>query len=203
MTNSPTEGLGFERLLLFSDAVFAIAITLLVIELKLPPLAHGSSERDLGLALLSILPQLIGFVISFFLIGQTWIEHHRIGRLLTGFDLGMLWWNLLLLFFVALMPFATAVLSEHITSRIAGAVYATSFAGLGLAKAGLWRRAVHNGHVRADRLVVRGVNRRVWATPLTAGVVAVAALVGVPFAFVGFMLIPMVAFFLQRVPGAA
>jgi uncharacterized membrane protein len=198
MTDPQKEGLGLERLLLFSDAVFAIAITLLVIEIRVPSPAPGSSEKELGLGLLALLPQFIGFLISFFLIGQTWIEHHRIGRLLTGFDLGTLWWNLLMLFFVAFMPFATAVLSEHIASRIAGTLYAVSFAGLGLAKAGLWRHAVHRNHVRADRLVVRSVSRRIWASPLTAGAVAVAALLGVPMAFVGFMFIPLVAFLLQR-----
>jgi uncharacterized membrane protein len=146
----------------------------------------------------SLIPLLIGFTISFFLIGQTWVEHHRIGRLLTNFDLGSLWWNLLLLFFVAFMPSATAVLSEHIASRTAAVVYAVSFAGLGLAKAGFWRHSVRKGHVRADRGVVRSLNRRVWATPLTAGLVAVAALLDVPFAFVGFAFIPLVAVLLQR-----
>ena len=198
MTDAQTDRLGLDRMLLFSDAVFAIAITLLVIEVKVPSLGHGASERDLGVTLLSLLPQLIGFVISFFLIGQTWIEHHRIGRLLAGFDLGALWWNLLLLFFVAFMPFATAALSEHIASRIAGAMYAVSFAGLGLAKAGLWRHLVRNGHVRGDALVVDGVNRRIWAVPITAGAVAVGAITGVPFAFVGFALIPLVALALER-----
>src|SRR5262245_59528459 len=97
------EGLAFERLLFFSDAVFAIAITLLVIEIRVPEHA-GASDGELARALLSRLPQIIGFLISFFLIGQTWIEHHRMCRLLAGYDLGLVWRNLCLLLFVAFMP---------------------------------------------------------------------------------------------------
>jgi uncharacterized membrane protein len=196
---SPDQHLAFERLLFFSDAVFAIAITLLVIEIKVPPFSQGSGDRELGLALLALAPQVIGFLISFFLIGQTWIEHHRIGRLLVGFDLGLLWWNLFLLFFVAFMPFATAVLSEHIGSGLAVTVYALSFAGLGLAKAGLWRHAVRRGQVTTGTSEVSHVTRRVWATPITAIAVAAAALFGVPFAFVGFMVIPLVAQLLDHI----
>jgi len=200
MNDRETRSPGLERLLLFSDGVFAIAITLLVIEIRVPAAGPDPGEAALGAALLALLPQLIGFVVSFFLIGQTWIEHHRIGRHLAAVDVGTLWWNLLLLFFVAFMPFSTALLSEHIASRIAVTVYALSFAGLGLAKAGLWRHAVRGGQVKAERPVVRGISRRVWATPLTAVLVAAAAIAGVPFAFVGFALIPPIAALLRRLP---
>src|SRR5262245_56638261 len=93
------ERLAFERPLFFSDAVFAIAITLLVIEIRVPEPHAGASDDDLARALLSRLPHIVGFLISFFLIGQTWIEHHRMCRLLAGYDLGLVWRNLWLLLF--------------------------------------------------------------------------------------------------------
>jgi len=199
-------GLALERLLFFSDAVFAIAITLLVIEIKQPPLPHGAGDREVAVALSRLIPLFVGFVISFALIGQTWIEHHKMGRLLQSFDLGLLWKNLFLLFFVAFLPFATALFSEHFATRVATFVYAATFTGLGIAKMAFWSHAVKRGHVQ-DPLsaAVRGVSRRVWATPLTAGSVAVAALAGVPFATFGFMAIPLVARLLDRpaVPSTA
>jgi uncharacterized membrane protein len=194
---SPSEHLAFERLLFFSDAVFAIAITLLVIEIKVPELPHGSSDRELGFALLRLIPRIVGFVVSFFLIGQTWVEHHRIGRQLRHFDLGLLWKNLLLLFFVAFMPFSTGVLSEFFHSPVAVCLYATTFAGMGLAKASFWRHAVARQLVPASEETSR-IGHRIWSTPITAAGVAIAAGLGVPNAIMGLLLLPLIAWLLDR-----
>jgi uncharacterized membrane protein len=190
--------LALERLLFFSDAVFAIAITLLVIEIKVPALPHDAGDRDLGMALLQLTPRVIGFVISFFLVGQVWIEHHRMGRLLKSIDTGLLWRNLALLFFVAFMPFATGVLSEFFRSPIAVAFYGVTFAGLGFTKARWWQYAVKRNLVNRSASEVTHISRRVWATPLTAGAVAIAGGLGLPFAVVGFSAIPFVARLMDR-----
>ncbi len=179
--------------------MFAIAITLLVIEIKLPPLPHDAGDAAVAVALSRLIPLFVGFVISFFLIGQTWVEHHKMGRELRSLDLGLLWKNLFLLFFVAFLPFATALLSEQFGSRVAVVVYASTFAGLGLAKAVYWRHAVKRGHVRErSSASVRSISRRVWATPLAAGAVAIAAAAGLPFAPAGFVAIPVLARLLDR-----
>jgi uncharacterized membrane protein len=190
--------LALERVLFFSDAVFAIAITLLVIEIKVPVLDHGAGDGPLGNALGRMIPLFVGFVISFFLIGQTWVEHHMIGRLLRGFDRGLLWRNLGLLLFVAAMPFASALMSEYFGSRLATTFYALVFAGLGLAKAGLWRHAARRGLVDLDSPDAVRIGARVWATPITATGVAAAAMAGLPWPVMGFMLIPVVAQLLDR-----
>jgi uncharacterized membrane protein len=200
---SHAETLALERLLFFSDAVFAIAITLLVIEIKLPPLPHTPGEAELGRALVSLAPLFTGFVISFLLIAQTWVEHHKMGRQLRAYDVGLLWRNAFLLLFVAFLPFATAVMSEHPRLRVAVSLYAFTFGGLGLAKLGFWRHAVRRGLVERDSLEARSISRRVWATPLTAAGVGVAALAGVPHAYAGFALIPVVASGLDRPRPAA
>jgi uncharacterized membrane protein len=131
-------------MLFFSDAVFAIAITLLAIEIKIPTIQHYGSESELAIALLQSISKITGFLVSFMLIGQTWIEHHRICGYLINFDSGLLWNNLILLLFIAFMPFVTDLLSEYYWSRVAICLYALSFAGLGLAKVFLWRHAVKN-----------------------------------------------------------
>jgi uncharacterized membrane protein len=193
------EHLAFERMLFFSDAVFAISITLLVLEIKVPGIQQEFSELQLGYSLLRMAPKFIGFLVSFFLIGQTWIEHHRMCSFLGEYNFGLLWRNLWLLLFVVFLPFTTALLSEYYFSRVAICVYACSFAGLGFAKASFWHYAVKKYLLAkdADAQTVR-ISRRVWATPLTSFAVVIAAVVGIPYAYCGFALIPLVALFLDR-----
>ena len=192
--------LAFERMLFFSDAIFAIAITLLVIEIRLPVIQGQFTESALGYALLGILPKITGFLISFLLIGQTWIEHHRLCTFIGNYDPGLLWKNLLLLLFVAFLPFATTLVSEYYFSRVAISMYAFSFAGLGLAKTFFWRHAV-KAHLLtgdADPMQVKSIGRRVWATPITSIAVIIATACGIPYAYVGFGAIPLVASILGR-----
>ncbi len=193
MSESAKSKMGLDRMLFFSDAVFAIAITLLALDMKVPIESIGGGEQQLQKALLGLIPTAIGFVVSFLLIGQTWIEHHRIGELLCGIDRGLLWWDLLLLMFVASIPFATSLVSSHYASITAVCLYATGFGLLGIFKAGYWRHAVRHGLVRATGNETREIGRRVWAAPLVSTVVIVLALLGVPYSYVAFGSIPLIA----------
>ncbi len=198
--NKTREHLAFERMVFFSDAVFAIAITLLVIEIKIPVIDRNGSDSTLAIALLQILPKITGFFVSFLLIGQTWIEHHRICSFMEGFDQGLLWRNLWLLLFVAFLPFATAVFSEYYYLRVAVYLYAMTFAAVGLAKALFWRYAVRRKLLAhdVDGRRIQRISRRTWATPSTCLIVTIAAGLGIPFSYFGFMLIPLVALGLDR-----
>jgi uncharacterized membrane protein len=194
------ERLAFERMLFFSDAVFAISITLLILEIKVPAIQQDFSELQLWYALLQLTPKIVGFLISFFLIGQTWIEHHRMCSFLELYNSGMLWRNLLLLLFVVFLPFATALMSDYYFSRVAICIYAVSFAGLGFAKAAFWRHAMNN-HLLAKNIDTKQsarISRRIWATPITSLVVVIAAAAGIPYAYCGFSFIPLVALLLDR-----
>ncbi len=113
-----------ERLMFFSDAIFAIAITLLVIEIRVPHLTGRITETDLANALLELIPQYIGFVVSFFVIGRFWIGHHRTFGWLARADDALIWRNLLFLMTIAFMPFPTAVLSSYAGSRVGVGLYA-------------------------------------------------------------------------------
>ena len=103
-----------ERMILFSDAVFAIAITLLVIEIKIPEL-HGEHITDKALLaeLKHLIPKFLGFIISFMLIGIYWTVHHRMFGYVTSYTPKLLRLNLLFLFFIALMPFSTGFYGEY------------------------------------------------------------------------------------------
>jgi Endosomal/lysosomal potassium channel TMEM175 len=102
------EGLG--RLLALADGVFAIALTLLVIEITLP---EGTSDARLGAALVALGPRYFAYVLSFAVIARFWIAHHHVFRYLRGYDDTLLWLNFLPLMLVAFLPFPTSVLGAH------------------------------------------------------------------------------------------
>ncbi|HEY1878495.1 MAG TPA: TMEM175 family protein [Caulobacteraceae bacterium] len=116
---------GFQRLLFFSDAVFAIAITLLILDVRLPP---GATALDLREAW----PQIMGFVISFYVIGRFWLAHHSLFEGVGGYDNRVLRSNLLFLAAVVFLPFPTMVLAELKASAATVAFYGLSLAVVGL-----------------------------------------------------------------------
>ncbi len=105
-----------ERMLLFSDAVFAIAITLLVLEIKIPAkeeLKTGVSDKALLQELGKLILKFIGFLVSFMMVGLYWTVHHRMFGFVTSYSRKLLVLNLVFLFFVALMPFSSGFYMEY------------------------------------------------------------------------------------------
>lgn len=106
-----------ERILLFSDAVFAIAITLMVIEIK-PPHLHPNDTLQHDLQLLAEkIPVFVSTIVSFILVGISWVRHHDIMRYLHTYNHKFIWLNIALLFSIALIPFAAAFVFENITTN--------------------------------------------------------------------------------------
>jgi uncharacterized membrane protein len=97
------------RLASFSDGVFAIVITLLVLELRLPDVSYG----DLRHSLVALLPSIAAYVLSFLLVGMYWVFHHYAFTLIDGVDGVMLWLNILFLLFISFMPFPTMMLGRY------------------------------------------------------------------------------------------
>lgn len=128
-----------QRIELFTDAVFAILITLLILEVKLPFSVESSSSSVLkGLA--EILPHLFSFAFSFFALAVFWVNHHHFFHSITKTDWVLLWHNMHLLFWLTLVPFTTGMLGEHPGVALAVAVYA---ANLGLAATAFALMAQH------------------------------------------------------------
>src|SRR5215212_2820823 len=130
-----------ERLILFSDAVFAIAITLLAIEIKVPELdRHTATDAQLSENLDEMVPKFIGFFISFFIIGLYWTIHHRMFGFVVNYTRKMLWLNLIFLLAVVLMPFSTAFYSVYILRflKIPVIIYVINIVFLGLMNFFLW-----------------------------------------------------------------
>ena len=131
-----------ERLILFSDAVFAIAITLLIIDIKIPELPRDqATDSHLLFMLKELIPKFIGFVISFFLIGQYWRVHHRLFGYVINFNERVIWLNLLFLFAIVLMPFSTAFYSEYAGAPVITPIifYTGNIAMLGIVNLIMWQ----------------------------------------------------------------
>jgi uncharacterized membrane protein len=112
-----------ERMIFFSDAVFAIAITLLVIDLHPPELPRGASDAAHLHALARLMPNFVSFGVSFAVIGMFWMGHHRAFGLAGRYSPRMLGWNLGLLATIVFMPFAAAYLSSNIFQRVPAILY--------------------------------------------------------------------------------
>src|SRR5258707_188668 len=100
--------LGLERLIFFSDAVIAIAITLLVLDLRLPEASGESLAAQLG----DLSSSFLSFFMSFAVIGLFWEAHHRLFGFIERYDRTLLWLNLAFLFLIASLPFPTSVLAN-------------------------------------------------------------------------------------------
>ncbi|HXP00481.1 MAG TPA: TMEM175 family protein [Luteibacter sp.] len=138
-----------ERLTFFSDAVFAIAITLLVIEIHVPHPSANTDEAWLQ-ALIDLTPHFFGFILSFIVIGALWAAHHRVFGLLRHYDPSIVWPNLFLLMAVAFMPFSSALMSTHSTERIPEVFYAATLLIAGLLQYRLIRKALRAPFLRED-----------------------------------------------------
>lgn len=146
-----------ERMILFSDAVFAIAITLLVIEIKIPEIHENVSDRKLLQSLGHLIPKFLGFLISFMLIGIYWTVHHRLYGYVTNYNRRLIFLNLVFLFFVALMPFSTGFYSEYAGPelyrkqlKIPLTFYVLNFCCMGFTNYLMWRHVTNPKNKVAD-----------------------------------------------------
>ncbi len=139
-------GDSLERVTFFSDAVFAIAMTLLVIELHLPEVPEAGFDA----ALAALLPEYLTFVLSFAVVGMIWLSHHRKFTAIVRYDQPLLRLNLLMLLFVASLPLPTAILGAHGDQVGAVVVYALTVAATGFSLTGIWLYAWHRGLIAAE-----------------------------------------------------
>jgi uncharacterized membrane protein len=137
------------RLEAFSDGVFAVAITLLALDLTVAgPEGHGSLADQLH----GKWPSFLAYLISFFMIGIVWVNHHVLVRSITKVDRTLLFVNLVLLLFVVLIPFSTATAAEYYSrgdwdTKVAMALYAGVFLGMSAGFAGIFEWTLHGQRV--------------------------------------------------------
>lgn len=135
------------RVLAFTDGVFAIAMTLLVLDVTVP---GGVAAADLPAALWDLRWQIFSFFLSFTVIGLYWLLNHRLTSRLRGMNRRYMRWNLVHLAFVAFLPFPTSLVGEHSEAPVAVAMYATNVALVSILDAWLFRVAAHGGLLDDD-----------------------------------------------------
>jgi uncharacterized membrane protein len=138
-------GRSVERLAALSDGVFAVAMTLLVLDLHAPAMEAIHSERDLARALIPLAPRLLVYMMSFLTLGIFWVGQQTQLNAMGGSNRDLSWIHLGFLFAVSLMPFSTALMAEFIAYRLALLVYWANILLLGLVLFASWRYALRAG----------------------------------------------------------
>ncbi|MDP4199551.1 MAG: TMEM175 family protein [Bacteroidota bacterium] len=154
----------------FSDGVFTIAMTLLVLEIEVPRgvLDNGQLIRNL----LAEWPKFAAYLTSFSTIGMLWMSHHYLFKHIERSDNLLFYTNLLLLLLVTFVPFPTALLAEYLGSSgetTAAVLYAATFFAISLAFLLLWQHAAHKRRLISESVeqsVVRGVTRSYRSRPI-------------------------------------
>jgi uncharacterized membrane protein len=167
------------RLEAFSDGVFAVAITLLVIDLAVPEPGHVL----LGQQLASHWPSFAAYVVSFLAIGIIWVNHHNLVRNFAHVDRTMLFLNLLLLFFVVTIPFATATVAAYLReggadASLAAVIYQGVFLGMSVAFGTLFWWSIRHRHLT---IPLTGAAARAAWVRFASGNLAYAAAIGIAY----------------------
>lgn len=138
-----------DRIVFFSDAVFAIAMTLLVLDIRTPEIPSSLVAEELPGRLLALWPKILSYVVSFLVILTYWMAHHSIFSIIRRYDRGLMWLNSLFLMCVAFLPFPTSLLGEYGDQQLVVAIYAGILAVTRLLLTAVWWYAA-SGHRLVD-----------------------------------------------------
>ena len=182
-----------ERLIFFSDAVFAIAITLLIIEVHPPNLGFRASDHDHLVALANLTPSFVAFFISFFVIGAFWAGHHRAFSLARHWSPKLVMPNIVMLAAIVFMPFATAYMGMNMGQRVPTVLYDLVLLATGLLNIRLVRVATSPPVVdeQADPVVIARTRARGWGVTLGAALALVLAFYVPRLSQFGLLTIPL------------
>jgi uncharacterized membrane protein len=172
-----TRHLAIDRLAALTDGVFAIAITLLSLEVVVPLVEDAARSSDLSAALFEQWPSYVAYAVTFFLVGAYWVNHHRMFNLLRGVDHKFLLLNILFLMAIAIIPFPNALLAEYALNPelrgVAAAVYGLAMAALAITFNAVWWYAGRNHRLikrEADPAHLRAVLNSYLMGPVFYGI---------------------------------
>lgn len=156
-------GHALERMAALSDGIFAVAMTLLVLDFHLPKIDTIHSEADLRAALLTLAPRFLMYLMSFLTLGIFWVGQQTQISHLARSDRDFVWLQILFLAAVVMLPFSTTLLAEYITYRVAMVVYWANIAAIGAIIYASWSHAMRAQLVKPDAPpeLDRAVRRRV------------------------------------------
>ncbi len=163
------DNLGLDRIIFFTDAVIAIAATLLVIGIGVPDLAPDDVTASLASEVLDMWPQYLGFAVSFWVIAKYWVAHHRVFRFIDDYDARLIAINTLFLMCIAFMPFTTSLLFTYPAQLISVLAYAGLTAAIGLSLFWLWAHASRGHHLVGDTVTpstIRSIGLGLLVAPM-------------------------------------
>jgi len=172
-------GRSVDRLVAFSDCVFSIAMTLLVLSLRVPDLVGPDQGERLWATFRDQSPELFSYVLSFAVIGRYWMVHHRTFRLVREADTRLLVLNLCLLGCIALIPYPTEILGRYGDTTVAVVLYSATLALTGVANAALTWHLEHSDLL--DPRVTEAYRHHAWVRSVTMPIVFGLA---IPIAFI-------------------
>ncbi|MBS1552091.1 MAG: DUF1211 domain-containing protein [Bacteroidetes bacterium] len=192
---------GTNRMDAFSDGVFAIVVTLLVLELRVPVLPENFSTQDVLRELLHLSPKFISFAMSFVIVAIFWVNHHQFFHSLEKTDRAMLWYNNLLLFWLSFVPFPTAFIGEHPVSMIPVMLYGAVLFFASVSFNLMLRHAVKSNlfqHTISDKVLRQSVKRGKIG-PVIYFVSIISAFISVYISLAIFLLVPVFYFSPQKI----
>jgi uncharacterized membrane protein len=193
-----------DRIAFFSDAIFAIAITLLIIEIRVPEIdSENLSDKTLFTASTQLIPKFIGFIISFFVIGLYWLAHHRMFKYITRSSQKLLWNNLIFMLPIVMMPFSTAFLSEYYNGvlRMPLTIYTINICMAGFFSYRLWRIIARPQNKLTNELnavIFRYNATRALAIPIIFICMLLLSFVNILIAYLILPLTPLVSLLIKK-----
>jgi len=150
-----------------TDGIFAIAMTLLVIDLRLPELGQAFTDGTFWQAVSGLASHFLSFALSFVILGILWIGHHNQMHYIRKADRGFLWLNIVFFMFISLVPFSASVLAAASGLRLASVLYALNLMAAGIVLNAIWQYALRHDLVeeKLDPGLVRMVTIRILMAP--------------------------------------
>ena len=183
-----------QRLIAFSDGVFAVAITLLILSIQ-PPQLKDVPGAKLFAQLLQQWPSWLSYIISFWIVGINWINHHELFRLIKHVDVTLLTLNLLILLFTTILPVPTRLLAEYVLDpdgqRVADIFYGCTLVAVCIVYLVVWLHAARASLLvegLSPQAIRRGILRRLIGI-LAGGAGVVIAFFNVPISIVIYVLV--------------
>jgi uncharacterized membrane protein len=165
----PSAGSRVERLTLFSDAIFAFAMTLLAVSIRVPEIAQAVVGSQLNVQLANLAPKFIGYGLSFFISASFWVFYHRIFANIKHYDRTLVWLNLCFLFSIVLIPFPSDLIGRYLSQEISIVIYAAMMAATGLMLCLIWSHASSNHRLIDENLSnfrTRRLSIRTYIAPI-------------------------------------
>jgi|WetSurMetagenome_2_1015567.scaffolds.fasta_scaffold00045_44 uncharacterized membrane protein len=205
MSQPGIPGLSKARLEALCDGIFAIVMTLLVLEIALPPHGEVHTDRQLFDGILHLWPKIVSYAASFMLLASFWFAHHFEFGYFRRTDRRHLWINILFMLVISFVPVSTAMLGEFFGYRTGVAVYAANMTLAGLVLLWNWRYATKNGRLTVENFpdnVRKALTVRLLLYPALFFAAGALSLINVVTGFILCVAVPLVYIAMQVIPHA-